>query len=58
VLIEENSQRLLGGHLFGPQAERLINLFALASRPRMRADELSAAIYAYPTAASDVASMR
>jgi glutathione reductase (NADPH) len=57
VLVEEGSDRLLGAHLVGPNVDELINVFALAIRMNLTASELKAAVFAYPTAASDIASM-
>jgi glutathione reductase (NADPH) len=57
VLFEEKSGRILGAHLLGAHAEETINLFGLAMRARLKADDLRAMIYAYPTHASDVAHM-
>lgn len=57
VLIEENSGRILGAHLLGAHAEETINLFGLAIRTGLRAEDLRNMIYAYPTHASDIAHM-
>src|SRR6185437_11964775 len=57
VLIDEANGHILGAHLVGPAAEDTINLFALAIRENMPADALRAAIFAYPTAASDIGYM-
>jgi len=57
VLIEEETERILGAHLLGPHAEDTINLFALAIRSGLRATDLKKTIFAYPTHASDVAYM-
>lgn len=57
VLVEEESQRILGAHLFGPHAEEVINIFAVAVRFGIRADELKQMLFAYPTSASDVVHM-
>jgi glutathione reductase (NADPH) len=57
VLLEEGSGKLLGAHLVGPNVDELINVFALAIRLNLTADELKAALFAYPTSASDIASM-
>lgn len=54
VLVEEESDTILGAHLLGPHAEETINLFALAIRSGLRASDLREAIFAYPTHASDV----
>ena len=57
TIIEEGSDRVLGAHLLGPDAEEVINLFALTIRHGLTAAALSHTIYAYPSTASDVASM-
>lgn len=57
VLIEEETERILGAHLLGPHAEDTINLFALAIRSGLPAKDLKQIIFAYPTHASDVAYM-
>ena len=54
VLIEEPSGKILGAHLIGPHAEEQINLFALAMRTGMSAQEMKQTIFAYPTQGSDV----
>jgi glutathione reductase (NADPH) len=58
VFIEEGSQRILGAHLFGPHAEEVINIFAVAVRCGIRAEELKQVLFAYPPGASDVVHMR
>lgn len=57
VLIEDRSNRILGAHLIGPQADEVINLFALAIRHGMTTNDLKTTIFAYPTGASDVSYM-
>jgi glutathione reductase (NADPH) len=57
VLIEEDTERVLGAHLLGPHAEDTINLFALAIRSGLPARDLKQTIFAYPTHASDVGYM-
>lgn len=57
VLIDEPSRRVLGAHLVGPAAEDTINLFALAMRENLTTDALREALFAYPTAASDIGYM-
>ncbi len=57
VLIEEDTERILGAHLLGPHAEDTINLFALAIRSGLGVRDLKQTIFAYPTHASDVAYM-
>ncbi len=54
VLIENASERILGAHLVGPEADETINLFALAIRHGLTAAALKATLFTYPTAASDI----
>jgi glutathione reductase (NADPH) len=57
VLVEEGSERILGAHLIGPDAEDVINIFAVAIRHGLTAEQLKATIFAYPTGASDIGYM-
>ena len=54
VLVEKETGRVLGAHLLGPHADEVINLFAVAVRLGLRADNLKEALYAYPTYGSDI----
>lgn len=54
TLIEEGTDRILGAHLLGGQAEEVINTFAVAMRSGMRATDLRHSIFSYPTHGSDV----
>jgi glutathione reductase (NADPH) len=57
TLVDEGSGRILGAHLVGPHADEVINLFGLAIRHGLTANDLKATIFAYPTGASDIGSM-
>jgi glutathione reductase (NADPH) len=57
TLIEEDTGHILGAHLVGPHAEDDINLFALAIRHALTAEDLKTTTFAYPTGASDISSM-
>jgi len=57
TLVEEESGRVLGAHLVGPHADEVINLFGLAIRHGLTADDLKSTIFAYPTGASDIGYM-
>jgi glutathione reductase (NADPH) len=57
VLIDEDTDMILGAHLVGPHAEETINLFALAVRHGITAKALRATMFAYPTGASDIGAM-
>lgn len=57
VLVDEETDRVLGAHLIGPHADEVINLFALAIRQGLTAEQLKTTMFAYPTGASDVGYM-
>lgn len=57
VLIDEDTDLVLGAHLVGPHADEVINLFALAMRHGLTAEQLKATMFAYPSGASDIGSM-
>jgi glutathione reductase (NADPH) len=54
VISDTSSGRVLGAHLLGVNAEEVINVFALAVRHGLTLDDLRAAVWAYPTASSDI----
>jgi len=57
VLVEEDTDRILGAHILGSDAGEVINLFALAIRSGMRATDLQHTLFAYPTSGSNVTRM-
>ena len=57
VLVEDGTDRILGAHLVGPHADEVINLFALAVRHGLTAENIRTTMFAYPTGASDVGYM-
>ncbi len=57
TLVEKDTGRILGAHLFGQHAEEVINIFGLAIRKGLTADDLKDMIYAYPTSSSDIGYM-
>lgn len=57
TLVEDGTGRILGAHLLGPHAEETINIFGLAIRAGLSADDLKDMVYAYPTSTSDVSYM-
>jgi glutathione reductase (NADPH) len=58
VLIEKDTDRILGAHMLGPHAEEVINIFSLAIRLGLSAKDLNDPIlYSYPTNSSDVVYM-
>lgn len=57
VLVDETTDLILGAHLVGPRVDEVINLFAMAIRHGLTAEELKSTMFAYPTGASDVGYM-
>ncbi|MGI8895619.1 MAG: dihydrolipoyl dehydrogenase family protein [Casimicrobiaceae bacterium] len=57
VLVEDGTDHVLGAHLVGPHVDEVINVFALAIRKGLTAEDLRATIFAYPTGASDIGYM-
>lgn len=57
VLVEEDSDRIVGAHIVGHSGEELIHLFALAMRHDIAAAKLKSGIYAFPTYAADTKSL-
>jgi len=57
TLVEGDSGRILGAHLVGPDADEVINLFGLAIRHDLTADDLKGTMFACPTGASDIGYM-
>lgn len=54
TLVEHGTGRILGAHLFGLHAEEVINIFGLAIRNGLSAENLKDMVFAYPTSTSDV----
>jgi glutathione reductase (NADPH) len=57
ILIDEDSDRILGAHLVGHAGEELINLFGLAMKHGITASEVRDFIFAYPSFSADIKSM-
>jgi glutathione reductase (NADPH) len=57
VLIDNDSDEILGAHLLGPGYAELVNVFGMAIRSRMKATAFEEVINAYPTVTSDLSSM-
>lgn len=57
VLVEEQTQKILGAHLLGHYAEETINLFAMAIRFGIDAEELKKMRYSYPSSADNISYM-
>lgn len=57
VMVEEETNLIIGAHLVGPHVDEVINIFALAMRHGLTADDIKSTMFAYPTGASDLGSM-
>jgi glutathione reductase (NADPH) len=57
VLIEEDTDRILGAHVLGHHAEEIINIFGLAIRMGLKAGDIKETIFSYPTNTSDISGM-
>ncbi|MBW3559754.1 MAG: NAD(P)/FAD-dependent oxidoreductase [Proteobacteria bacterium] len=57
VLVDEQSDLIVGAHLVGPHADEVINLFGLAIRHGLTAKQLKSTMFGYPTGASDIGYM-
>ncbi len=57
ILIEDGSDHILGATVLGTGVEELTNLFAMAMKFRVPASQVRDTIFAYPSAASDLAYM-
>lgn len=54
VILETDSRRILGAHLLGHAAGEMINVFALAIKNGLTADDMKSVLWAYPTHTSDI----
>jgi len=54
TIADERTGRIVGAHVLDPQAEEVINIFALAIRNNLSVSDLSHMIFAYPTAAANI----
>jgi len=57
VLVDKETDLIIGAHLLGPNAEEIINIFTLAMNAGITASVLRKTIFSYPTNASDIVHM-
>ena len=57
TLVDRTTGRIVGAHVMGPGAEEQLNLFALAMKTGITANEIKATMFAYPSYASDLGYM-
>ncbi len=57
VLVDKETDQIIGAHLLGPNAEETINIFTLAMNAGIKASDLKKTIFSYPTNDSDIVCM-
>ncbi|MER5176439.1 MAG: NAD(P)/FAD-dependent oxidoreductase [Candidatus Nitrosocosmicus sp.] len=58
ILVEEDTDKVLGAHIVGPHSEEIINIFSIAIRLGLTTKDLNdPLLYAYPTNSSDIVYM-
>jgi glutathione reductase (NADPH) len=57
VLIDKQTDRIVGAHILGHVGEELIHIFALAMRHGITAGDVKDMIYGFPTFAADIKSL-
>jgi glutathione reductase (NADPH) len=57
VVVDEESDRILGAQIVGHAGEELIHIFALAMRHGITATQLRQTVYGFPTFSADIKSM-
>jgi glutathione reductase (NADPH) len=57
IIIDTETDEILGAHFIGPHADELVNIFGMAIRNGIRAEQLSHTVWAFPTGASDIVYM-
>lgn len=57
TLVEDSTGRIIGAHLVGPHVDEVINIFGLAVRHGLTAEDLKSTLFGYPTGASDIGYM-
>ena len=57
IIIDKDSDHILGAHLLGGEAGELINYFAMAIQLNLTTADLKKVTYVFPTAVSDIPSM-
>jgi glutathione reductase (NADPH) len=57
IIVEEDTDRVVGAHFVGHAGEELINVFGLAMKHGITATQIRDFVYAYPTFSADIKSM-
>jgi len=54
LVIEKDTEQILGVHILGHNAGEIINVFALAMKSNLKGKDLKKVLWAYPTSISDL----
>ena len=57
VLIDNQTDEILGAHLFGPEYAELVNIFGLAIKFGLKTADLKKMVSAYPSVGSDLGAL-
>ena len=57
IIVDRDSDRILGAHFVGHEGQELVNVFALAIKFSISASQLKDFVYAYPTFSADIKHM-
>ena len=57
ILVDKDSDQVIGAHLLGSHADEVINIFAVAMNAGIKAGDLKKTIFSYPTLSSDIVNM-
>ena len=57
VLVDKQTDRIIGAHILGHAGEELIHMFALAMKHGIAAAEIRDLVYGFPTFSADIKSM-
>jgi len=57
IIVDEDTDRIVGAHFVGHAGEELINLFGLAMKHGITASQIRDFVFAYPTFSADIKSM-
>jgi glutathione reductase (NADPH) len=57
IIVDEETDAIIGAHFVGHDGQELINIFGLAMKHGITASQIRDFIYAYPTFSADIKSM-
>ncbi|MEZ7897744.1 MAG: hypothetical protein QMB98_02890, partial [Flaviflexus sp.] len=57
ILVDRNTDLVIGAHMLGPEYSELVNVLALAMKLGLTTQQLKTATAAYPSVGTDLSSM-